>query len=409
MTDTTFVKSDLAARLGESSVSDFGALERFLLGSCEGAIARRHDGQLVSLHQAIQRFEAFVRAQEPSFHFYDALLPKIRAWAMDTSVHAPIPLSRSSEPSRIELSQRQVRHLLAAAFFLGTTKVETGGSLSFWDIYRVPVPEAVERVLCLLAYFHQADRAGDEPTVAFTRFELTPKATPAWDTFTTRVVASRVSLHTDRMEASEAPVFVDFANRDLHIHRVAPSLTQEEVLFSMCPEAFVGVLFCERLLPNEVLTIDGVRRFCEYSGYLSTFRFTGFHPTRPTHEILVADAVTSGQFSDANIRRDLNKIYLGFRSCKGTRVSTGHWGCGAFGGDRTLKFLQQVCAATVADVHLDYSTFHDEESARSLTTVLARAERGGFSVADLVGVMHRYGARDWQTSFHEHVVRALTT
>jgi poly(ADP-ribose) glycohydrolase len=409
MTDTTFVTSDLAARLVELSARDFGALERFLLDSAKRANPRRHEGRLVSLCEAIQRFDAFVRTQEPSFHFYEALLPKIRAWAMDTAVHGPIPLSRSSEPSRIELSQRRVRHLLAAAFFLGTTEVETGGSLSFWDIYRKPVSEAVERVLCLLAYFYQADRAGEEPTIAFSRFVLTPDATPAWDTITTRVVASRVNLHTDRMEDAEAPVFVDFANRDLHIHCVAPSLTQEEVLFSMCPESFVGILFCERLLPTEVLTICGVRRFCEYSGYLSSFRFTGFHPTQPTLEILVADAVRSGQFSDANIRRDLNKIYLGFRSCKGTRVSTGHWGCGAFGGDRTLKFLQQVCAATVADVLLDYSTFRDEESAHSLRTVLAQAERGGFSVADLVGVMHRYGAGVTQTSFHEHVMRALTT
>ena len=59
------------------------------------------------------------------------------------------------------------------------------------------------------------------------------------------------------MEEPEAEAFVDFANRDLHIHQVIPSATQEEVLFSCCPEAFPGTLPFSPLLssppPNHLL------------------------------------------------------------------------------------------------------------------------------------------------------------
>ena len=44
------------------------------------------------------------------------------------------------------------------------------------------------------------------------------------------------------LEELGSEAFVDFANQDLHIHCVIPSATQEEVLFSCCPEAFVGAV-----------------------------------------------------------------------------------------------------------------------------------------------------------------------
>lgn len=52
-------------------------------------------------------------------------------------------------------------------------------------------------------------------------------------------------------------------------------------------------------------------------------------------------------------------------------ISTGNWGCGAFGGDPHLKFIIQSMAASVAERDLMYFTFHDIELAtefRSLKT-----------------------------------------
>lgn len=76
-----------------------------------------------------------------------------------------------------------------------------------------------------------------------------------------------------------------------------------------------------------------------------------------------------------------------------------------FGGDITLSFLQQVCAATVSGVQLDYSTFRDDDTARELTRLLALAEGAGATVGTLTRTLlsHREGAR----SFFEHVSRTL--
>lgn len=56
------------------------------------------------------------------------------------------------------------------------------------------------------------------------------------------VRADHIKLHDDVMEehAGEAGgAFTDFANKRLQIHRIIPSCTQEEVLFSCCSELFV--------------------------------------------------------------------------------------------------------------------------------------------------------------------------
>ena len=69
--------------------------------------------------------------------------------------------------------------------------------------------------------------------------------------------------------------------------------------------------------------------------------------------------------------RDLIKAYVGFNLinfddkdvAKMTKtISSGNWGCGAFGGDYELKFIQQWLAATYAGVEkLYYYTFGRKE------------------------------------------------
>jgi hypothetical protein len=43
------------------------------------------------------------------------------------------------------------------------------------------------------------------------------------------------------------------------------------------------------------------------------------------------------QYERAMIDRELHKAHVGFADGDWTRVATGHWGCGAFGGDKYLK------------------------------------------------------------------------
>lgn len=130
------------------------------------------------------------------------------------------------------------------------------------------------------------------------------------------------------MEESPATYFVDFANQDLHIGRyfiplwfwaikliitlfwcsIIPSCTQEEILFSCCPEAFPGILFCPRMKRDEIIVINNLRRFSDYSGYLHNFQFVGNYPTLKLTHALALDACMSSHFRESNVLRDLNKV-----------------------------------------------------------------------------------------------------
>ena len=208
-----------------------------------------------------------------------------------------------------------------------------------------------------------------------------------------KVNTDGIKIFAGAMEATGAVNIMDFANSRIHIHRIIPSATQEEVLFSCCPEAFIALLLYDALDDDEVAVIRGVRRYIRYSGYLDTFRYEGpFIPSEDPvlipdtakgpsaasrnisgrsardqqHRIetlLVADAVMSRHRQPRSVQRDLTKAYMVFRLARYASlnpvVATGHWGCGIFGGDKRHKFALQVCAATAAGAELNYAVFAD--------------------------------------------------
>lgn len=76
---------------------------------------------------------------------------------------------------------------------------------------------------------------------------------------------------------------VNFANRDLHIFKVIPSATQEEVLFSIRSELFPFILTCPRMEVGESMVAHGAVRHSTYSGYLNTFEY------KPGYKVLWCD------------------------------------------------------------------------------------------------------------------------
>jgi len=189
----------------------------------------------------------------------------------------------------------------------------------------------------------------------------------------------------------DADAIVDFANKRLQIFKFIPSCTQEEVMFSCRPALKVAMLLSPCLRDDEIVFMRGARPYSEYTGYLDTFRFTGDskHLTdwvgtygkekkasspSPSSvrkfppEVIAIDAIVATgakyQFQRSTIVRDLNKAWLGFgggfddlKTNRKGPISTGMWGCGAFGGDPMLKFLQQIMAAAEVGRPLNFSTF----------------------------------------------------
>jgi len=231
----------------------------------------------------------------------------------------------------------------------------------------------LKELFVFLAYYYQCkydDVNRPDREIVFQRGYLEKEELFDWSSFGDRNFSGvQVNVSTEGMESSDAPYFVDFANKFIHIGCIIPSMTQEEVLFSVCPEAFVSMLICQKLGKREVVIIKNVRRYCSYSGYQYSFKFTGFYEDYNIFNILIIDACFENHFSKRNIDRDINKAYLGFLMCQ-SKISTGHWGCGAFGGEKVSKFLQQLIAAAIANVDLDYSTFREEENKKILISFL---------------------------------------
>lgn len=99
--------------------------------------------------------------------------------------------------------------------------------------------------------------------------------------------------------------------------------------------------------------------------------------TPPTISNIVAMAApypSSGRYTAAQIASVVNTAYTAFAAAKqettrlhgdsaSTTVHSGHWGCGAFGGNRTLMTILQLLSADLANVDLHFWAF-DEEGCR---------------------------------------------
>lgn len=144
---------------------------------------------------------------------------------------------------------------------------------------------------------------------------------------------------------------------------------------------------------DEVVNVRNVRRFSTYSGYLDSFRCQGPMKDVVVQDILTMDACYDQHFTVESMQRDLNKAYGAFRAHAASSetekcpvISTGKWGCGAFGGISAHKFVQQALAAKVAGVELDFSAFGDPESCDVVLEALQKNKPMASTVAKALKV-----------------------
>lgn len=163
------------------------------------------------------------------------------------------------------------------------------------------------------------------------------------------------------------------------------ALAQEEILFCMKPECLAAMPCVEVMNPNEALIISGAERFADYSGYGHGLKFKGaVREETPLIEgvnairnhIVAIDAVVNvhdSQWQAEMILRDINKLYAALHSWEEVEsiingkdavhseqnFATGHWGCGAFGGDKQLKAIQQWIALSACRIGVHYYPFGD--------------------------------------------------
>mmetsp|Transcript_21446 Transcript_21446/g.50445 ORF Transcript_21446/g.50445 Transcript_21446/m.50445 type:complete len:449 (-) Transcript_21446:224-1570(-) len=369
--------------------------------------------ELPALRLAIELCNEHIKG----FDFFGKILPKMQEWALALpSLFEGVELGVlvAGTACRIRISRIQARSLLATAFFCLLPEFDRDqrlghfGTISFLSLYANSSKQgvAVARIQCQLNYFYHVTLV--EPLGDLTFLRKCGADPVDWEHSTIPLCSVELTSVLS-IEASPAGAHVDFANRDLHIGCIIPSATQEEVVFSVRPECFIGLLFSDRMRNDEVIVIDGARQFNVYTGYQQTFTFAGSHPealqpAAPTAQVIAMDSVMNRgtlQYTIESVHRDLLKCYLGFADAPeadgGNRegllvntVSTGNWGCGIFRCDPVHKFVQQVLVATVAGKDLHYSTFGDGALCERLQELHHRMKQKKVLAGDLYDMLVKY-------------------
>lgn len=190
-------------------------------------------------------------------------------------------------------------------------------------------------------------------------------------------------------------VEVDFANADIGYGITG---TQEEMIFGSSPELCIAMLFCDTLTDSEAICIIGARRVAFFDGYgldIKVKSFLSLYNQNWSNRIVLAiDALCFSddieeslkeQLEEKNLYRELLKAYNGFRLVGETvkTISTGHWGCGCFNGDKYLKALIQLTAASLATTNLIFYSFHDFEFVTNFDKILTKLKNLNYKVARL--------------------------
>jgi len=305
---------------------------------------------------------------------------------------------------------------------------EREGGLNLYSFFRSPGIMGTQKICCLIQYFMSSDPriltpgmvADDgedkmydnymdlsnplQRKVVFQKISLTDdqflrvlqetSSTPsiprggdsADGDISSKPFEDRAVVHDGAMEIGTADAFVNFANANFGYGKFIHSCTQEEILQVCCPEMNVGMLFYGLMDNDTVILTHNVRRFSTYSGYMRTFAFTGLcnFNNYKDQTIITMDALFREQHTDKGNLRDTKKPYMAWKATldwhrqshdvqhdgqkqhEPIQISTGQWGCGAFGGIVAHKYLQQVIAAQLVNcgcvdgnVQLFFSSFHD--------------------------------------------------
>ncbi|CAA3015311.1 poly(ADP-ribose) glycohydrolase 1-like [Olea europaea subsp. europaea] len=116
---------------------------------------------------------------------------------------------------------------------------------------------------------------------------------------------------------------VDFANKYIGGGALFRGCVQEEIRFMINPELIVGMLFLPAMADNESIEIIGTQRFCDYTGYASSFCFSGDYKDvkgvdsmgRRKTRIIAIDALSrvgKRQYTPECLLRETNKAFCGF-------------------------------------------------------------------------------------------------
>ncbi|KAG0546697.1 hypothetical protein BDA96_01G016500 [Sorghum bicolor] len=295
-----------------------------------------------------------------------------------------------------------------------------------------------QKVRCLVHYF---ERVTDSTPTGFVSFErkvlprqpvsdgITYPDIHAWSASSAPLCQFRVFSSGFIEDEEQEALQVDFANKYLGGGALSRGCVQEEIRFMINPELILGMLFMASMEDNEAIEIFGAERFSQYMGYGSSFRFVGdYLDTKPFDSVgrrrtrIVAidalDCPARLHYESDCLLREVNKAFCGFfdqskcqlyvklfqdshnkdnfpsiNSNEYIGVSTGNWGCGAFGGNPEIKsMIQWIAASQALRPFVNYYTFEDASLER-LEEVIQWILRHGWTVSELWHMLIEYSSQ----------------
>ena len=312
--------------------------------------------------------------------------PNIRSLVLDSDklFKDEIIILESNTTNKIILTRKQVALIFIFGFFdiflLGIEKMRVNNRYIFCEILNSDKGVNLSKGRSFLNYLTVIGKWLEEKNLILEEkvyFIREKKNFDVKNFYNIKTLCDLEIIEEGSLFDSEASFCVDFANKFIGGGVLRRGCVQEEILFAVEPEAIVSMFLMEKMEAKDAIRIDNLIKYSNYSGYSRTFKYEGNALKDGKiirHNIIAIDAIfdlKSGGLEKEFTKRDLIKAYVGFNlinfkdkeipELKKT-IATGNWGCGAFGGDYELKFIQQWLGATYAGVEkLYYYTFNIEK------------------------------------------------
>ncbi|KAF8158657.1 hypothetical protein K438DRAFT_2026069 [Mycena galopus ATCC 62051] len=367
--------------------------------------------------------------------FFDDTWPRCVKIALEMPMLFPDGYLKplTSEASTRIYTPRQIACLVIHEFLCTLPKLpwvsshdeENSPDLHIWCAGEQPHPKAVSAYLTALFTFFE--RVASD-TVGSHSISLTLYIAPCTPHIDTELLFNPISI-TELESPSTGTSFLGLpsgacvisANSHIGFGRTA---SQEEMQVGCAPQCLPAKLLTPPLKDNEVMVLRGCAAVVEMTGYARMAELASIVPLDAAHDwstrtMLFMDALELDGYDGSSatpdllpghVDRELTKAHTAFASYGGApyeTVVTGHWGCGAFGGNREIKSIIQWSAASMAGVPLNFVCDKTGSFASDFRSFTADALTGRWAVHRVISILRDMSATDPGRRSGFHAVRSI--